>query len=713
MVPFDNSWHQIVLILDNTNMKAKFYVDGGNENIQNLAVPIVDYNTPTTIGRLSTIDGYWFNGSIDEVAIYNRALNITEIQGHYYNSLNNGVGYCAVAPDLIPPTVNFATPTPANGFTINVNSTTINVSVSENASVCKLTWTAPASPESACGTGDTAGMLAYWQGENNTIDLTGVHSATWDGTAKYNSSGKVGKAFDFSGGSQFVNINGLYNFTGTHQASMELWAYFVSITGTDGLVWTGTDINGLGYNRVRIINNPGYYVDCFNGEDHQTGYSFSAGKWVHLVMTDNNSIVKAYADGKKLFVSSSFYLGMAHSGWDFNGLMDEVAIYNRTLTDGGCAVGQQCGGDIGAHFARSNASNPYCTSAPTVTNYTMSLTNASASTWANYTISNLSTSSYTYSVTCNDTAGNVGQTGNNTLNVDVTPPTINFTDPTPTNGLTINVNSTTIKVNVSENASVCKLAWMAPGTTCPDGMISYWKLDEGTGTTANDSVDSNPGTIFGAAINQPGKVGTAYSFDNSTSTYLDLGNNRFQYATTTVEFWVNNLSAQTTNQPVSTLFMEKQTTSHEGCGIYYNANIIKTFCTLGGGSIDSNTPITDNNWHHITAVFGDSGMKLYQDGVLVGNNSATLGFNDIGASTNTWAARGRSDYDTGSHIEEFFGSMDEIAISCRKQFRAWILYFKFHNQLHNVPHKRRLIYICKLHSHRADERKLHLFGHMQ
>ena len=32
----------------------------------------------------------------------------------------------------------------------------------------------------------------------------------------------------------------------------------------------------------------------------------------------------------------------------------------------------------------------------------------------------------------------------------------------------------------------------------PEGMISYWKFDEGNGTTANDSAGSSNGSIQGA-----------------------------------------------------------------------------------------------------------------------------------------------------------------------------------------------------------------------
>ena len=46
----------------------------------------------------------------------------------------------------------------------------------------------------------------------------------------------------------------------------------------------------------------------------------------------------------------------------------------------------------------------------------------------------------------------------------------------------------------------------------PLGLISYWKFDEGSGTTAYDSVGANNGTVYGANWTT-GKVDGALSFD--------------------------------------------------------------------------------------------------------------------------------------------------------------------------------------------------------
>jgi len=102
----DNRWHHVVAVRDaNTNV-LRLYVDG-QENL-----PSVD--TAFTAGfdsETARINMGWFENSalpytyagvLDEVAIYDRALPLTEIQTHYDNGLlGRGIDY--VAPPVTPP----------------------------------------------------------------------------------------------------------------------------------------------------------------------------------------------------------------------------------------------------------------------------------------------------------------------------------------------------------------------------------------------------------------------------------------------------------------------------------------------------------------------------------------------------------------------------------------------------------------------------------
>ncbi len=52
----------------------------------------------------------------------------------------------------------------------------------------------------------------------------------------------------------------------------------------------------------------------------------------------------------------------------------------------------------------------------------------------------------------------------------------------------------------------------------PSGLVSWWPLDESSGTTTADIVDSNPGVVNGEAVFVAGKVGNALDFDGMNDT---------------------------------------------------------------------------------------------------------------------------------------------------------------------------------------------------
>ncbi len=89
-------WYYVAGIYDGVYMKL--YVNGNQVAITS-ASGMVDVNTePLTIGRRS--DGVrFFNGIIDEVRIYNRALTTSEIQANY-----NAPAPTTVPPTTVPPT---------------------------------------------------------------------------------------------------------------------------------------------------------------------------------------------------------------------------------------------------------------------------------------------------------------------------------------------------------------------------------------------------------------------------------------------------------------------------------------------------------------------------------------------------------------------------------------------------------------------------------
>jgi hypothetical protein len=92
-IPVDGNWHHIVVVLDSGN-NANFYLDGvftdfvshtapANRSPSNLHIgrnPVPDGNTAGTAN--GGLFEFW-NGSIDEVAIYNQELTDAQIAAHF------------------------------------------------------------------------------------------------------------------------------------------------------------------------------------------------------------------------------------------------------------------------------------------------------------------------------------------------------------------------------------------------------------------------------------------------------------------------------------------------------------------------------------------------------------------------------------------------------------------------------------------------------
>ena len=100
----DGAWHHVAVVRDGSNGKNLLYVDGVLED-EVAVVYGAGFDSPTAplnIGWMNLDGGYRFEGLLDEVAIYGRALSASEIQEHFGVGLG-GVGYChgAMKPVII------------------------------------------------------------------------------------------------------------------------------------------------------------------------------------------------------------------------------------------------------------------------------------------------------------------------------------------------------------------------------------------------------------------------------------------------------------------------------------------------------------------------------------------------------------------------------------------------------------------------------------
>ncbi len=199
----------------------------------------------------------------------------------------------------------------------------------------------------------------------------------------------------------------------------------------------------------------------------------------------------------------------------------------------------------------------------------------------------------------------------------------------------------------------------------PEGMVSYWKLDEGSGTTASDSADANDGTLYSPNWTD-GKVDGALSFDgNSHVAIPDSPSLKSPTTALSIEAWVNLHD---------TSFEHIVAKQYEGVGLPYQYQYDSYVMWAGGGYLwfsvcDGNdqprvsTQIDTNVWHHVVGVWdgSTSTMQLYIDGQLQASDTFP-GFNNI-VYDDSPCLIGADDNSSVGILDGFLnGIVDEVAI---------------------------------------------------
>jgi hypothetical protein len=210
------------------------------------------------------------------------------------------------------------------------------------------------------------------------------------------------------------------------------------------------------------------------------------------------------------------------------------------------------------------------------------------------------------------------------------------------------------------------------------GLSSYWKLDEGSGTTAYDSSgNNNHGTLINGPMWVDGKIGKALSFDGlddrvdaPDSPLWDFGTGNF-----TMAAWVNIrdktktmriVSAGyggTTYDPITTLWTFGFWGTSSGVGMRIN------YAPKYGGYYRNflSVPLTYNNneWAYVAVVKNGTTLSFYFNGVNIGSDAIGYPPNEMTfpSNANSHLTIGARQYDDpGVYIEFFGGLIDEVKI---------------------------------------------------
>jgi len=243
-----------------------------------------------------------------------------------------------------------------------------------------------------------------------------------------------------------------------------------------------------------------------------------------------------------------------------------------------------------------------------------------------------------------------------------------------------------------------------PATSDPP--ISYWNLNDGSGTIIHDVQGIQNGTFYAvgttpdlseqgpSATLAPYGAGTAAGFIGSPKDYIGIANNAaYQVSSGTIEFWFNASSLQ----GLQTL-LSKASNSVQDVPLTIGLNGGMLVAQLGasgadparGGTIQASQAISANTWYQVTLTFGVNGMALYLNGVLVGTSAFAGGLAMnidpiVLGSSNATTPTGRSNPAGQLITNSFKGRIDEVALYGQSLDQTQVAGLMVNGPLHPGP----------------------------
>jgi hypothetical protein len=191
-------------------------------------------------------------------------------------------------------------------------------------------------------------------------------------------------------------------------------------------------------------------------------------------------------------------------------------------------------------------------------------------------------------------------------------------------------------------------------TTASDPVISRWKFDETSGTTAYDSAGTNNGAVHGAAWTT-GQIGGALSFDGVNDHVIVGYKDSLEPQSLTLSFWgkLNNPSGSLQGGIAKGWIFGDATMYSYALDFHLGVGFA-CLTNTSDVSFNAQAAIADTDWHMWTMTAGNSSLSIYKDGV-VQNTTGYTGTIDYTKSNNNFVIGAR---DNG--LYSFNGKIDDV-----------------------------------------------------
>ena len=324
----DGAWHHIACVVSGTTLTQ--YIDGKVDATDSTPSGTRDTTSAGgfSIGRFNWTTTYNWSGTIDEVKIYNYALTQDEILTDYNRGASLVLG--SISTDSDGSSASFAD---SRGYCVPGDTTSCAAPVGE--------WNFE----------EKTGTSAYdTSGNGYTGTLT--NGPTWKSAGRC----KKGACLDFNGSTNYVDV-GEVSLAGQSAFSIEAWVKLDSLNTQRHIVdkdETGTDYPE--YILYVSSNNKVYFwfstANTSGGWGSPTGSSttLTTETWYHLAGTYDGSYIRVFINGvldpsspitrtgtpydnnDNTFIGAGKQTAPPGYGYNFDGLIDQVRIYNYART---------------------------------------------------------------------------------------------------------------------------------------------------------------------------------------------------------------------------------------------------------------------------------------------------------------------------------------------------------------------------------------------
>ena len=325
----DSNWHQIVLTLNSG--AYNIYVDGNTTPVITGSGAFTTTATrPTWIGQFSYTSSNieFFEGSIDQVRLYNTALSASDVAA--LNLETAATATTAAFPSGQTAVATYTMDTSANGILNTQDLSTVDYPT---------------------GTG----CMALYEMNGNSNDTSGTYNGT-PANITYQ-GGAFDQAAVFNGSSSKITFtNSAFNIT---TYSLSFWIYSSSYNqSTTSIINMGLDNTGSAWSGLAFgvnANKVFYYGGDVTGVGGsgfftQTGTTnLTDGAWTHIAIVVNGTAITGYIDGtqdsglsRTLGTNMTYRAGSINTigvrqgafgsyGW-YNGSVDQFRVFNTALS---------------------------------------------------------------------------------------------------------------------------------------------------------------------------------------------------------------------------------------------------------------------------------------------------------------------------------------------------------------------------------------------